>query len=64
MKSTKSVNAFRLRQHEAGGVTLYSTVDLETSAALETITYKRMCTKRSAIEQAIKRYAAELSRKR
>ena len=61
---TAAVQRYRARQANAGAATLYCTVSSHAADALKIIMHKQVCSKRTAIEYALKRSASELSRKR
>ena len=62
--NTIAVNAYRARRAAEGATTLFCVIDAKTTEDIQTIMYKRMCTKKDAIETAVQRYAVELTRKR
>jgi hypothetical protein len=64
INSTASVQKFRQSQKRDGAGTVYSVVDEETMNALDAILLHRLCSKRTAIETAIQRYAAEVTRRK
>lgn len=61
LSSTPAVKAFRKRVASGGGETLYVTITAETREALDAIIMHRLCSRREAVEAAIRRYARELA---
>jgi hypothetical protein len=61
-KSTATIatQAFRARQAALGGRQLATMLDRDAHEAIATIMYECMASKRTAIEMAVKNYAAEL----
>jgi hypothetical protein len=62
--NTAAVTAYRARVADAGGATLYCTMDAEVSDALALIMQHRICSKRDAVAYALRRAARECGRKR
>jgi hypothetical protein len=62
--NTQRVSEYRARQRLTGGTIMSCLMDAEGKAAIETIKYRCLCSKQDAIQMAVKRYAAELTRKR
>lgn len=57
------MQAYRARQTALGGTALYTSIDATTAAALDLIMMTCICSKKSAVELAIQRYAADLKLK-
>lgn len=61
--ATAAVQRYRARQEKEGGATVYCTVSKEAAKALDSIVLRRICTKREAVELALRGYARELARR-